>query len=148
MINGFKISIPKLIKSYFSKYIFLLIFPFSEISKVRANLFQINGYVKEPLILPDGVGPPIIHTEKVYVPVKEHPEVSSSYLFNYIYSFLVSKYFTDLSTKEKRFIFNVQPHIYYLNSVEVISKTTLNEVTSRVIDNFSSKESQSNGLNS
>merc|ERR1711981_342954 len=45
-----------------------------EISKVRANLFQINGYVKEPLILPDGVGPPIIHTEKVYVPVKEHPE--------------------------------------------------------------------------
>merc|ERR1712088_235127 len=45
-----------------------------EISKVRANLFQINGYVKEPLILPDGVGPPIIHSEKVYVPVKEHPE--------------------------------------------------------------------------
>merc|ERR1719361_1123704 len=45
-----------------------------EISKVRANLFQINGYVKEPLILPDGVCPPIIHTEKVYVPVKEHPE--------------------------------------------------------------------------
>ena len=34
--------------------------------------------MKEPLILPDGVGPPIIHTEKVYVPVKEHPEVSSS----------------------------------------------------------------------
>ena len=78
MINGFKISVPKLIKSNF--LYFLLIFPFSEISKVRANLFQINGYVKEPLILPDGVGPPIIHTEKVYVPVKEHPEVSSSCL--------------------------------------------------------------------
>ena len=101
--------------------------------------------MKEPLILPDGVGPPIIHTEKVYVPVKEHPEVSSS--FNYA-DLLSRSIFNDLSTEEKRFIFNVQPHIYYLNSVEVISKTTLNEVTSRVIDNFSSKESQSNGLNS
>jgi len=45
-----------------------------EISKVRSNLFQINGYVKEPLILPDGSGPPVIHSEKVYVPVKEHPD--------------------------------------------------------------------------
>merc|ERR1711983_488169 len=45
-----------------------------EIGKVRNNLFQINGYVKEPLSLPDPVGPQIIHTEKVYVPVKEHPE--------------------------------------------------------------------------
>ena len=43
---------------------------------MRNNLFQINGYVKEPLCLPDPVGPAIIHTEKVYVPVKEHPEVS------------------------------------------------------------------------
>merc|ERR1719175_240503 len=47
-----------------------------EISKVRSNLFQINGYVKEPLILPEGSGPPVIHSEKVYVPVKEHPDVS------------------------------------------------------------------------
>ena len=45
---------------------------------MRSNLFQINGYVKEPLILPDGNGPPVIHTEKVYVPVKDHPEVSHS----------------------------------------------------------------------
>jgi len=45
-----------------------------EISKVRGNLFQINGYVKEPLILPEGSGPPVIHSEKVYVPVKEHPD--------------------------------------------------------------------------
>jgi len=45
-----------------------------EISKVRSNLFQINGYVKEPLILPDGSGPPVVHSEKVYVPVKEHPD--------------------------------------------------------------------------
>merc|ERR1712032_144724 len=47
-----------------------------EIGKVRGNLFQINGYVKEPLILPEGSGPPVIHSEKVYVPVKEHPDVS------------------------------------------------------------------------
>jgi len=45
-----------------------------EISKVRSNLFQINGYVKEPLILPEGIGPPVTHSEKVYVPVKEHPD--------------------------------------------------------------------------
>ena len=52
------------------------IYSVSEISKVRGNLFQINGYVKEPLILPEGSGPPVIHSEKVYVPVKEHPDVS------------------------------------------------------------------------
>merc|ERR1712241_300639 len=45
-----------------------------EIGKARGNLFQINGYVKEPLILPEGSGPPVIHSEKVYVPVKEHPD--------------------------------------------------------------------------
>ena len=32
--------------------------------------------MKEPLILPEGSGPPVIHSEKVYVPVKEHPDVS------------------------------------------------------------------------
>jgi len=52
-----------------------------EIGKVRGNLFQINGYVKEPLILPEGSGPPVIHSEKVYVPVKEHPDVSILILF-------------------------------------------------------------------
>ena len=93
MINGFKILHSKINQNLIF-CIFVLIFPFSEISKVRANLFQINGYVKEPLILPDGVGPPIIHTEKVYVPVKEHPEVSSSYNYSvFIYIFVVSKYF-------------------------------------------------------
>ena len=75
MINGFQIFLSRNNRVLIFHTNFL---PFSEISKVRANLFQINGYVKEPLILPDGVGPPIIHTEKVYVPVKEHPEVSSS----------------------------------------------------------------------
>ncbi|KAL1419185.1 hypothetical protein MTO96_005287 [Rhipicephalus appendiculatus] len=45
-----------------------------EISKVRSSLFQINGMKKEPLVLPDGIGPPVSRSEKVYVPVKEHPD--------------------------------------------------------------------------
>ncbi|XP_018496628.1 protein held out wings [Galendromus occidentalis] len=45
-----------------------------EICKVRASLFQINGRSKEPLVLPDPEGPVISKTEKVYVPVKEHPD--------------------------------------------------------------------------
>ncbi|XP_040576378.1 protein held out wings isoform X1 [Lepeophtheirus salmonis] len=45
-----------------------------EISKVRGNLFQINGAAKEPLVLPDGVGPPITQSEKVYVPIKDYPD--------------------------------------------------------------------------
>lgn len=45
-----------------------------EIGKVRGNLFQINGIKKEPLSLPDAQGPIITQTEKVYVPVKEHPD--------------------------------------------------------------------------
>lgn len=45
-----------------------------EISKVRASLFQINGVTKEPLTLPDADGELITLNEKVYVPVKEHPD--------------------------------------------------------------------------
>ncbi|CAB3375212.1 Hypothetical predicted protein [Cloeon dipterum] len=45
-----------------------------EISKVRSNLFQINGIKKEPLVLPEATGPSTTLTEKVYVPVKEHPD--------------------------------------------------------------------------
>ncbi|XP_037282031.1 protein held out wings isoform X4 [Rhipicephalus microplus] len=45
-----------------------------EIGKVRSSLFQINGMKKEPLVLPDGIGPPVSRSEKVYVPVKEHPD--------------------------------------------------------------------------
>ena len=26
-------------------------------------------------MLPEGIGPPVVHTEKVYVPIKDHPEV-------------------------------------------------------------------------
>jgi protein quaking len=49
-----------------------------EIAKVRASLFQINGVKKEPLILPEADGPVTTLTEKVYVPVKEHPDVCIS----------------------------------------------------------------------
>jgi len=43
---------------------------------VRSSLFQINGVEKKPLILPEPEGPIIQKQEKVYVPVKEHPDVS------------------------------------------------------------------------
>ncbi|XP_055906589.1 protein held out wings isoform X2 [Eupeodes corollae] len=45
-----------------------------EIARVRASLFQINGVKKEPLTLPDPEGTPITLNEKVYVPVREHPD--------------------------------------------------------------------------
>eukprot|EP00096_Caligus_rogercresseyi_P015966 TRINITY_DN846_c0_g1_i4.p1 TRINITY_DN846_c0_g1~~TRINITY_DN846_c0_g1_i4.p1 ORF type:complete len:328 (+),score=85.15 TRINITY_DN846_c0_g1_i4:417-1400(+) len=45
-----------------------------EIGRVRGNLFQINGAAKEPLVLPDGVGPAISQSEKVYVPIKDYPD--------------------------------------------------------------------------
>ncbi|XP_076374452.1 protein held out wings isoform X9 [Megalopta genalis] len=52
--------------------------PFSakrkEIAKVRASLFQISGVKKEPLVLPEPEGEITTLTEKVYVPVKEHPD--------------------------------------------------------------------------
>ena len=48
----------------------------SEIAKVRANLFQITGSEKKPLVLPDPEGSLIQRTERVYVPTKDYPEVS------------------------------------------------------------------------
>ncbi|KAK2727423.1 protein held out wings-like isoform X2 [Artemia franciscana] len=45
-----------------------------EINKVRGSLFQISGAKKEPLVLPDPIGAVMTYTEKVYVPVKEHPD--------------------------------------------------------------------------
>lgn len=49
----------------------------TEIKRVRESLFQIDGNEKKPLILPDPEGPIIQKQEKVYVPVKEHPDVST-----------------------------------------------------------------------
>lgn len=48
----------------------------TEINRVRSNLFQINGCEKKPLVLPDAEGQVLPRSEKVYVPVKEFPEVS------------------------------------------------------------------------
>ncbi|XP_061388163.1 protein held out wings isoform X2 [Musca vetustissima] len=45
-----------------------------EIARVRASLFQINGVKKEPLMLPEPEGPVVSLNEKVYVPVREHPD--------------------------------------------------------------------------
>lgn len=56
--------------------VFLFYFISIEIAKVRASLFQINGVKKEPLKLPEAEGTPVTLNEKVYVPVREHPDVS------------------------------------------------------------------------
>ncbi|KAH9511798.1 hypothetical protein DERF_010225 [Dermatophagoides farinae] len=53
----------------------LLLLPTSsEIARVRASLFQINGDEHKPLILPEPDGPIVNKMEKVYVPVDEHPD--------------------------------------------------------------------------
>jgi len=53
----------------------------TEITKVRASLFEVNGVKKEPLVLPEPDGAPVTITEKVFVPVKDHPEVRSRQAF-------------------------------------------------------------------
>uniref|UniRef100_A0A8D9EDI3 Protein held out wings n=1 Tax=Cacopsylla melanoneura TaxID=428564 RepID=A0A8D9EDI3_9HEMI len=45
-----------------------------EIAKVRSNLFQVNGHRKEALVLPEPDGEVTTLTEKVFVPVKDHPD--------------------------------------------------------------------------
>ena len=44
----------------------------SEISRIRVNLFQLGS--KQLECLPEPVGAPMQLTEKLYVPVKDHPE--------------------------------------------------------------------------
>lgn len=46
-----------------------------EINKVRVVLFQCE-FSKESAPLPDAEGDSTVHTEKVFVPAKEHPDVS------------------------------------------------------------------------
>lgn len=50
---------------------------FTEIGRVRSSLFQVDGVKKEPLVLPEPDGEPTTLTEKVFVPVKDHPDVST-----------------------------------------------------------------------
>lgn len=61
----------------FTIYLYIFFFFLLEIAKVRASLFQINGVRKEPLKLPEADGVALTMNEKVYVPVKEHPDVSN-----------------------------------------------------------------------
>ena len=59
--------------------------PVSEIAKIRGSLFQISGNAK-PEALPEPQGTVVTLTEKVYVPVREHPDVSTllvSYTFSW-----------------------------------------------------------------
>jgi len=55
---------------------FVLSFCVTEISRVRGSLFHLSGVKSEPLELPEACGPVVTLSEKVYVPVKEHPDVS------------------------------------------------------------------------
>ena len=54
----------------------------TEIGKVRGNLFQINGNEKKPMVLPEPIGTAANLSEKVYVPVKEFPDVTHPITFN------------------------------------------------------------------
>ncbi|CAG7672474.1 unnamed protein product [Allacma fusca] len=45
-----------------------------KISRVRGSLFHLSGVKSEPLELPEACGPVVTLSEKVYVPVKEHPD--------------------------------------------------------------------------
>lgn len=65
-------------------------------------MFQISGVKKEPLTLPEAEGEIITLTEKVYVPVKEHPDVSIFFFFSKL-NFL-NKY-KKLSGEKKKFQF-------------------------------------------
>lgn len=47
----------------------------AEISKVRVALFQFE-FTKDNVQLPEAEGDIAVHTEKVFVPAKEHPDVS------------------------------------------------------------------------
>lgn len=66
-----------MLNGYVANFHAVLFVLFTEIAKVRASLFQINGVKKEPLVLPEPEGTVTTLTEKVYVPVKEHPDVST-----------------------------------------------------------------------
>lgn len=51
-----------------------------EIYKVRCNLFHLQSN-KEPMVLPDADGEIIQLTEKLFVPQREHPDVSYTTFF-------------------------------------------------------------------
>lgn len=56
-----------------------MVFLITEIARIRSNLFHMSGTKNEPLDLPEASGTVLTLSEKVYVPVKEHPDVSFSH---------------------------------------------------------------------
>ena len=98
---------------------FLLIY-FSEIGKVRGNLFQINGKKNEPLVLPDAAGPSITLSEKVYVPIKEFPDVRIFIKTVLVYLPGISILFHSVLTlsKQKHFNFSLILWVGFLVHVE------------------------------
>ena len=56
----------------------------AEISKVRINLFHMSAG-KDPLVLPEEQGAHVSMTEKVYVPTKDYPDVSSLIFLFFFY---------------------------------------------------------------
>lgn len=49
---------------------------FSEINRIRSALFHHKGTNRETLPLPASDGQPVTLSQKLFVPVKEHPDVS------------------------------------------------------------------------
>ena len=68
---------------YLQTHLGLFVF-IAEINKVRVSLFHLNSN-KDITSLPEPQGPVSTLSEKLFVPVKEHPDVST---LNYLYFFL------------------------------------------------------------
>lgn len=51
-----------------------MVITYAEIHRVRQSIYHCNTKV-EPLDLPDPDGPMVVLTEKLYVPVKDYPDV-------------------------------------------------------------------------
>lgn len=64
-------------------YSFFFLFV-SEINRVRLQLFHHKGNGRIPLDLPEPIGPVQTISEKLYVPVKEHPDVSIKHYISYL----------------------------------------------------------------
>ena len=64
--------------------LFLFFLFVSEINRVRLQLFHHKGNGRIPLDLPEPIGPVQTISEKLYVPVKEHPDVSIKHYISYL----------------------------------------------------------------
>jgi len=48
---------------------------YAEITRVRENILQQQVVNREPVILPEPSGPVVTLSEKIFIPINEHPEV-------------------------------------------------------------------------